>query len=236
MSSYIGSGQPSFATAELTWGLIIASLRWIPQEMSALKNGRWQVYPLGTSLRGKTLGIFGYGRIGSVIAGYGRAFGMKVLVWGRETTRAKAKNDGYSVASSKEFLFEVADVLSLHVRHDETTSGIVTVADLSRMKPTALLVNTSRSGLIVPGALETALRAGRPGKAAVDVFDQEPVLEANNPLLAMDNVVCTPHLGFVELASIENMFSMIFDQILAYTNGRPINIVNPAVLGKSGGS
>jgi D-3-phosphoglycerate dehydrogenase / 2-oxoglutarate reductase len=233
VSSYAGSGQPSYATAELAWGLIIASLRRIPQEMSALKSGKWQAYPMGTCLRGKTLGIFGYGRIGRVVAGYGKAFGMNVLIWGRESTLAKAKDDGYPVASSNEVFFKDVDVLSLHMRLDETTRGIVTATDLRRMKPTALLVNTSRSGLIIPGALEAALRAGQPGMAAVDVFDHEPVLGAGHPLLGMDNVVCTPHLGFVEQASIENMFNMIFDQILAYAHGRPINVVNPESLEKS---
>jgi len=198
LSSYMAPGRPSYATAELAWGLVIAALRRIPQEMGALRAGKWQAYPVGTGLRGKTLGICGYGRIGAVVAGYGRAFGMKVLAWGRENSVAKARDDGHAVAPSKEVLFAESDVLSLHVRLVDATRGMVTAADLARMKPTALLVNTSRAGLIAPGALETALRAGRPGLAAVDVFEEEPVLGGTHPLLLMDNVICVPHLGYVE--------------------------------------
>src|SRR6059036_3498358 len=227
VSSQTGPGRPSYATAELTWGLVIAAFRRIPQEMSALKAGKWQAYPIGVGLRDKTLGIFGYGKIGAVVAGYGKAFGMKVLAWGRESTLDKARADGYAVAPSKEAFFSECDVVSLHLRLIPETRGIVTAADLARMKPTALLVNTSRAGLIAPAALEAALRAGRPGMAAVDVYEEEPVLGAKHPLLAMDNVVCTPHLGYVERGGLETMFSTIFDQILAYANGKPINVVNP---------
>ena len=230
VSSAMFPGRPSYSTAELTWGLIIAALRRIPQEMAALKAGKWQTSTIGVGLRGRTLGIYGYGKIGSVVAGYGKAFGMQVLVWGRETTIAKARADGYATAASREALFEASDVVSLHLRLIEATRGIVTMADLGRMKPTALLVNTSRAGLIMPGVLEAALRAGRPGMAAVDVFEEEPVLGARHPLLAMDNVVCTPHLGYVERAGLETMFSAIFDQILAYPSGKPINVVNPEAL------
>jgi D-3-phosphoglycerate dehydrogenase len=230
VSSYLAPGRPSYPTAELTWGLIIAALRHIPQEMAALKAGKWQAYPVGTGLRGKTLGIYGYGRIGAVVAGYGEAFGMNVLAWGRETSHAKAREDGYAVATSKEALFADSDVLSLHVRLIDATRGMVTAADLAQMKPTALLVNTSRAGLIAPGALEAALRAGRPGMAAVDVFEEEPVLGAKHPLLAMDNVVCVPHLGYVERGGLEHMFGTIFDQILAFAAGKPINVVNPEAL------
>ena len=230
LSSLTGPGRPSYATAELTWGLVIAAFRRIPQEMAALKAGKWQAFPVGIGLRGKTLGIYGYGRIGAVVAGYGKAFGMNVLVWGREASLAKAREDGYPVAASKEALFEQADVVSLHLRLVDGTRGIVTVADLARMKPTALLVNTSRAGLVAPGALEAALRAGRPGMAAVDVYEEEPVLGGRHPLLAMDNVVCAPHLGYVEGAGLERMFSTIFDQILVYVSGMPINVVNPEVL------
>ncbi|MBI2526614.1 MAG: D-2-hydroxyacid dehydrogenase family protein [Candidatus Rokubacteria bacterium] len=230
VSSYMAPGRPSYATAELTWGLILASVRRIPQEMAALRAGTWQAYPVGTGLRGKTLGIYGYGRIGGVVAGYGRAFGMQVLVWGGEGSLARAREDGYAVARSREALFEESDVLSLHVRLLEATRGMVTAADLGRMKPTGLLVNTSRAGLIAPGALEAALRAGRPGLAAVDVFEDEPVLGARHPLLSMDSVVSTPHLGYVERDQLEIMCSMIFDQMLAYAGGRPINVVNPDVL------
>lgn len=230
LSSAMAPGRPSYATAELTWGLVIAAVRRIPQEMAALRAGRWQAYPVGTGLRGKTLGIYGYGRIGAVVAGYGKAFGMSVLAWGREGSLAKAREDGHAVATDKAALFAEADVLSLHVRLIDATRGLVTAADLARMKPTALLVNTSRAGLIAPGALEAALRAGRPGMAAVDVYEDEPVLGGRHPLLRMDNVVCAPHLGYVEREGLEHMFTTIFDQILAYARGAPINVVNPEVL------
>lgn len=230
VSSQTGPGKPSYATAELCWGLIIAALRRLPQEMTALKAGNWQVYPVGTGLRGKTLGIYGYGKVGGVVAGYGRAFGMKVLVWGRDTTLAKAQIDGHALAASREALFEESDVLSLHLRLDDSTKGLITSGDLAMMKSTALLVNTSRAALIAPGALEGALRAGRPGMAAIDVFEEEPVLGGRHPLLSLDNVVCTPHLGFVEQDGLENMFSIIFEQIHAFVSGKPINVVNPEVL------
>ncbi len=172
VSSNTAGGRPSYATAELTWGLIIAAFRRIPQEMAALKAGRWQAYPIGIGLRGKTLGIFGYGKIGAVVAGYGKAFGMNVIAWGRQTTLDKAHADGYQVAPSKDEFLAQSDVVSLHLRLIPETRGIVTAADLARMKPTALIVNTSRAGLIAPGALEAALRAGRPGMAAVDVYEE----------------------------------------------------------------
>src|SRR6266704_6559788 len=231
VSSNTAGGRPSYATAELTWGLIIAAFRRIPQEMAALKAGRWQAYPIGIGLRGKTLGIYGYGKIGAVVAGYGKAFGMSVLAWGREDSIAQAQKDGVAVAASKDALFAESDAVSLHLRLIDATRGIVTAADLARMKPTSLLVNTSRAGLIAPGVLEAALRAGHPGMAAVDVYEEEPVLGAKHPLLAMDNVVCTPHLGYVERDGLETMFGTIFDQMLAYASGKPINVVNPEVLG-----
>ncbi len=227
LSSQTGPGRPSYATAELTWGLVIAAMRRIPQEMAALRAGKWQAYAIGSGLRGKTLGIYGYGKIGAVVAGYGKTFGMNVLAWGREASIENARRDGHATAPSKEALFADSDVLSLHLRLIDATRGIVTAADLARMKPTALLVNTSRAGLIAPGALEAALRAGRPGLAAVDVFEEEPVLGGRHPLLALDNVVCTPHLGYVERDGLEGQFSTIFDQILAYAAGAPINVVNP---------
>jgi len=230
VSASTGPGRPSYATAELNWGMIIAAFRRIPQEMAALKAGKWQAYPIGIGLRGKTLGIFGYGKIGAVVAGYGKAFGMHVLVWGRESTLEKARADGFAAAKSKAALFEESDVVSLHLRLIDATRGSVTAGDLARMKPTALIVNTSRAGLIAPGALEAALRAGRPGMAAVDVYEEEPVLGGRHPLLAMDNVVCVPHLGYVERDGLEHMFSTIFDQVLAYANGKPINVGNPEVL------
>jgi D-3-phosphoglycerate dehydrogenase / 2-oxoglutarate reductase len=231
----VSSGQhadtPSYAAAELTWGLVLAAMRAIPQQMAALKAGRWQI-GVGHTLRGKTLGIYGYGRIGAVVAGYGRAFGMKVLVWAREKALAQARADGYEAAGSKEAFFEQCDVLSLHIRLVEATRGIVTAADLARMKPTALLVNTSRAPLIEPNALVNALRAGRPGMAAVDVYEKEPLRDTSDPLLTMDNVVCTPHIGYVTRDEYELQFTDIFDQILAYAAGAPINVVNPEAVGK----
>jgi D-3-phosphoglycerate dehydrogenase / 2-oxoglutarate reductase len=231
VSSNMHPGTPSYSTAEMTWALILAAVRDIPQQAAALKDGRWQI-GVGTTLRGKTLGVYGYGRIGAVVAGYGRAFGMQVQVWARETTREKARADGYAVAPSKEAFFAECDVITLHMRLVEATRGIVTAADLARMKPTALLVNTSRAPLIEPGALASALRAGRPGKAAVDVYEEEPVTGGRHPLLAMDNVVCTPHLGYVTRDEYEMQFSDIFDQVVAFAAGGPINVVNPEVLRK----
>ncbi len=223
------SGTPSYAAAELTWGLILAAERQIPQQVAALKAGRWQT-GVGNSLRGRTLGIYGYGRIGGAVAGYGKAFGMQVLVWARPESLAKARADGYEAAASKEALFESCDVVTLHMRLLETTRGIVTAADLARMKADSLIVNTSRAGLIAPGALVAALKAGRPGRAAVDVFEVEPLRDPNDPLLAMDNVVATPHIGYVTREEYELQFTDIFDQIVAYAAGRPINVVNPAAL------
>jgi len=222
-------GTPSFATAELTWGLVLAAMRQIPQQMAALKAGQWQI-GVGLTVRDKTLGIFGYGRIGSVVAGYGRAFGMNVLIWAREASLTKARADGYPTASSKAAFFEQCDVISLHMRLVDATRGIVTAADLARMKPTALMVNTSRAPLIEPGALVNALRAGRPGMAAVDVYEDEPLHDTSHPLLNMPQVVCTPHLGYVSREEYEVQFADIFDQIVSYAAGTPTNVVNPDVL------
>jgi D-3-phosphoglycerate dehydrogenase len=229
VSSSQHPGTPSYAAAELTWALVLAAMRQVPQQVAALKAGKWQI-GVGSGLRGKTLGIFGYGRIGSVVAGYGKAFGMSLLVWAREESLERARSDGYAPARSKEEFFSECDVLSLHMRLVEATRGIVTASDLARMKPTALLVNTSRAPLIEPGALITALKAGRPGMAAVDVYEEEPVLDPHYPVLSMDNVVCTPHIGYVSLEEYETQFSDIFDQIVAYEAGTPINVVNPQVL------
>jgi D-3-phosphoglycerate dehydrogenase len=229
VSSSQHADTPSYAAAELTWGLVLAGIRQIPQQAAALKAGRWQI-GVGGTLRDKVLGIYGYGRIGAVVAGYGRAFGMKVCVWAREESRERARADGYDVARSKDACFEQSDVLSLHMRLVDATRGIVTAADLARMKPTALLVNTSRAPLIEKGALVDALRAGRPGLAAVDVFEQEPVLAGTHPLLALENVVCTPHIGYVTRDEYEIQFTDIFDQILAYADGHPIHVVNPRAL------
>ena len=229
VSSSQHAGTPSYAAAELTWALVLAAMRQLPQQMAALKAGKWQI-GVGDGLRGKTLGIYGYGRIGSVVAGYGKAFGMNILVWAREGSLEQAHGDGYAAARSKEEFFSQCDVLSLHMRLVAATHSIVTRQDLARMKPTALLVNTSRAGLIEPGALLAALKAGRPGFAAVDVYEEEPVLDVNYPLFAMDNVVCTPHIGYVTRDEYEIQFADIFDQIVAYAAGTPINVVNPQVL------
>jgi D-3-phosphoglycerate dehydrogenase len=229
VSSDMHAGTPSYATAELTWALILAAMRQIPQQTAALKAGTWQI-GVGHTLRGMTLGIYGYGRIGETVAGYGRAFGMKVLVWAREESRRRARANGYEASSSNDAFFEECDVVSLHMRLVDATRGIVTATDLARMKTSALLVNTSRAGLIEPGALVSALEQGRPGLAAVDVFEQEPVRDGQHPLLTMDRVVCTPHIGYVTREEYEIQFSDIFDQIVAYTAGRPVNVVNPAVL------
>ena len=225
VSSSQHADTPSYAAAELTWGLVLAAMRQIPQQMAALKGGRWQI-GVGQSVRDKLLGIYGYGRIGAVVAGYGAAFGMRVIVWGREASRERARGDGLMVAPSKEAFFEACDVLSLHMRLVDATRGIVTANALARMKPTALLVNTSRAGLIQPDALVDALRSGRPGMAAVDVYEQEPLLDTRDPLLTLDNVVCTPHIGYVTRDEYETQFADIFDQIVAYASGHPINIVN----------
>ena len=229
VSSNTHADTPSYATAELTWGLILATARQIPQQMAALKAGRWQT-GVGTTLRGKTLGLYGWGRIAHVVAAYGRAFGMDVLVWGREASLLRARQEGFTVAASKAAFFAQCDVLCLHMRLVEATRHIVTASDLARMKPTALLVNTSRAALIAPGALVGALRAGRPGFAAVDVFEQEPVSGSDYPLLALDNVVATPHIGYVSREEYELQFADIFDQIVAYAAGTPLNVVNPEVL------
>jgi D-3-phosphoglycerate dehydrogenase len=227
--SNMHQGTPSYPTSEMTWALILAAARDLPQQVAALKAGKWQI-GVGSTVRGKTLGIFGYGRIGAEVAKVGKAFGMNVLVWAREDTRRKAAADGYAVAPSKEAFFAECDVLSLHMRLVDATRGIVKREDLARMKPTAIFVNTSRAPLVEKGALEDALRAGRPGKAAVDVYDEEPVVGGNHPLLRMENVICSPHLGYVTREEYELQFTDIFDQILAFAAGKPINVVNPDVL------
>ena len=229
VSSNQHAGVPSHATAELTWGLIIAAMRQIPLQMASLRAGKWQA-GVGSTLRHKTLGVYGYGRIGAAVAGFGKAFGMNVLVWAREATLLKARADGYQAASSKAAFFEQCDVITLHMRLVDATRGIVTAEDLARMKPTALMVNTSRAPLIAPGALVAALRAGRPGMAAVDVYEDEPMRDITHALLNMDNVVCTPHLGYVSRDEYELQFADIFEQIIAYAAGAPINVANPDVM------
>lgn len=217
------------AAAELTWALVLAGMRQIPQQMASMKTGGWQMGG-GRSLQYKTLGIFGYGRIGELVAKYGKAFGMPVVVWASEQSRTRAQADNLAVASSKEAFFEQCDVLSLHMRLVEATRSIVQASDLIRMKPTALLVNTSRAGLIEPNALVDALRSGRPGMAAVDVYEEEPMVDIDYPLLQMDNVVCTPHIGYVSHDEWQIQFTDIFDQINAYAAGSPTHVVNPEVL------
>ena len=229
VSSSQHADTPSYAAAELTWGLVLAAMRQIPQQMDALKAGRWQI-GVGHTLRGKTLGIYGYGRIGAVVAGYGKAFGCDVVVWARQASRERARAEGYGVAESKEAFFAQSDIVSLHMRLVDATRGIVTAEDLARMKPTALLVNTSRAPLIEAGALVTALRNGRPGMAAIDVYEEEPLRDPQHPLLQLPNVVCTPHIGYVTRDEYEIQFADIFEQINAYAAGAPINVVNPGVL------
>ena len=233
LSSSQHADTPSYATAELTWGLALAAMRMIPQQMNSLRAGKWQ-FGVGSSLRGKTFGIYGYGRIGSVVAGCVRAFGMQVLVWARAGSLERARADGHATAASKEAFFAECDILSLHMRLKDATRGIVTAADLARMKPAALIVNTSRAQLIEPGALVQALKSGRPGMAAVDVYEDEPLLDTRHPLLSMDNVVCTPHIGYVTREEYEIQFTDIFDQISAYAAGTPINVVNPEALESAG--
>ena len=234
-----GVGSP-VAPAELTWALIMASMRRLPQYIGNLKHGAWQQsglksasmpanFGIGMQLRGKTLGIWGYGKIGEMVAGYGRAFGMQVQVWGSEASRLRASADGYQAAESREAFFEQCDVLSLHLRLVEATRGVVTLEDLSRMKPSALFVNTSRAELLAETALVSALNRGRPGMAAIDVFESEPILQGH-PLLRLENAVCTPHIGYVEQDSYELYFDAAFENVLNFVKGEPTNIVNPEAL------
>ncbi len=225
-----GAGRPH-TTAELTWGLILAALRHIPYEVKRLREGHWQS-TIGTAVQGKTLGIYALGKIGSLVAGVGRAFGARVVCCGREGSTARAREAGYEVAASRESFFGASDIVSLHLPLTKETRGIVTRNDLGLMKPTALIVNTSRAGLIAEGALADALKARRPGFAAVDVFEDEPVIGEAHPLLKMDNAICTPHLGYVERDSYESYYDAAVEQIVAYAEGKPINVVNPEALGK----
>ncbi len=234
-----GIGSPT-APAELAWALIMAAMRRIPHYVTLLKHGAWQQaglksasmpanFGLGSVLKGKTLGLWGYGKIGQIMAGYGRAFGMRVVVWGREASRERAKADGFEVAASKAEFFQQSDVLSLHLRLNPETQGIVTLEDLSRMKPTALFVNTSRAELLEPDALIAALNRGRPGLAAIDVFESEPILQGH-ALLRLENCICTPHIGYVEQDSYEMYFAAAFDNVINFIKGTPTNIVNPGAL------
>ena len=229
VSSNLHQGTPSYAAAELTWALVLAVARQLPQQVAAMKAGVWQT-GVGSTLRGKRMGIFGYGRIGSEVARYGQAFGMRVQVWSRPASLERARTDGVETVASQTELFQTSDVLSLHLRLVPATRGLVTAADLAHMKPSAMLINTSRAGLVAPGALLAALREGRPGAAGLDVFDAEPLRDPDDPLLNLPNVVCTPHIGYVTREEYELQFTDIFDQITAYAAGAPINVVNPEVL------
>lgn len=234
-----GVGSP-IAPAELTWALVMAATRRLPQYISNLKHGAWQQsglksssmpanFGLGTVLKDKTLGIWGYGKIGQLVAGYGKAFGMHVQIWGSDESRVRAVKDGHTAATSREAFFQSSDVLSLHLRLNEATTGIVTSDDLGLMKPTALLVNTSRAELIETNALIGGLNRGRPGMAAVDVFESEPILQGS-ALLRLENCICTPHIGYVEKDSYEMYFGAAFDNVINFIKGTPTNIVNPGAL------
>jgi len=234
-----GVGSP-YAPAELTWALIMAAMRRLPQYIGNLKHGAWQQsglksasmppnFSIGLQLRGRVLGIWGYGKIGAIVAGYGRAFGMDVRIWASDESRERAVADGYTVFASREQAFEESDVLSVHLRLSDRTRQVVTLSDLGRMKPTALFVNTSRAELLEDAALVSALNRGRPGLAAVDVFETEPILQGH-PLLRLENAVCTPHIGYVEQDSYELYFGAAFDNVAAFVAGQPTNIVNPDAL------
>lgn len=234
-----GAGSP-IAPAELTWALVMAAARRLPQYIGMLKHGAWQQsglksasmppnFGLGFVLRGRTLGIWGYGRIGQLVASYGKAFGMRVVIWGRDDSRQRALADGYEIAASRESFFEQCDVLSVHLRLNEETAGIVRLEDLSRMKPTSLFVNTSRAELVQADALIAALNRGRPGMAAIDVFESEPILQGH-ALLRLENCICTPHIGYVEQDSYELYFGVAFDNVVNFIAGTPTHVVNPAAL------
>jgi D-3-phosphoglycerate dehydrogenase len=230
VSSNLHSGTPSWSTAELTWGLVLAAARRIPQNVAGLRAGNWQTGVVGHTLRDRRLGVYGYGRIGRAVAEYGRAFGMDVVVWASEPSRLRAAADGWAVAPSRETFFESSDIVTVHLRLVDATRGVIRRADLARMKHDAVFVNTSRAGLVETGALASALRDGRPGMAAVDVFETEPVTDRNDELLALPNVVATPHLGYVTIEEWELQFADVFDQVNAFEAGRPINVVNPEAI------
>ena len=234
-----GVGSP-IAPAELTWALIMSAARRLPQYIANLKHGAWQQsgfkaasmppnFGLGTVLRGRTLGIWGYGKVGQLVASYGKAFGMEVMVWGSDASRAKALSDGFKVAPNKTAFFSQSDVLSVHLRLTDETRGVISFEDLSLMKPTAVFVNTSRAELVQPDALIAGLNRGRPGIAAVDVFEREPILQGH-ALLRLENCICTPHIGYVELDTYETYFGAAFDNVVNFIKGRPSNIVNPGAL------
>jgi D-3-phosphoglycerate dehydrogenase / 2-oxoglutarate reductase len=219
----------SATTAELTWALILASLRNIPHEVEQLKKGAWHT-TVGTGLRDQTLGIYALGGIGSLVAQVGRAFGMRVTCWGRDESRSKVLAEGYEMPATREEFFSTVDILSLHIFYNEETRGIITSADLARMKPTSLLINTSRARLIQEGALVAALGKGRPGRAAVDVYEDEPIVNGDHPLLKLPNVLCTPHLGYAVTSAFEGFYGKAIDSILAFASGDPVNVLNPEAL------
>lgn len=231
LCSNTGADGANYAAAELTFALILAAMRQLPQQMASVKSGGWQM-GVGRTLRGRTLGLYGYGRIGRVVADYARAFGMQVLWWSSEAGRARAEADGEPVAESREAFFASCDIISLHLRLNADTRGIVTAEDLAHMSPRSVLVNTSRAGLIAPGALLDGLNAGRPGMAAIDVFDAEPLTDASDPLLAHPNLIATPHIGFVTEDEFDTQFADIFEQVNAYAAGAPVHIINPDVYGQ----
>ncbi len=232
-----GSGV---APAELTWALVLAAMRRLPQYIGNLKHGAWQQsglkagsmppnFGIGSELNGKTLGIWGYGKIGKLVAGYGRAFGMLVQIWGSDDSMEKAAQDGFACAPSRQALFETSDVLSIHLRLSDSTRHVIDHTDLARMKPTSLLVNTSRAEIIDTNTLIGALNKGRPGMAAVDVFETEPILQGH-ALLRLENCICTPHIGYVEQNNYEKLFSAAFDNVINFIKGIPTNVVNPGAL------
>lgn len=223
-----GANNPS--TVELTWALILAAMRRIPAEMEGMKRGGWQVAPMGRIVHGKTLGIYALGKIGGRVAHIAKAFGMRVLAWGRESTVERARAEGFEMAPSREAFFESCDVVSIHLPLNKATRGLVAAKDLARMKADSLFVNTSRAGIIADGALVAALRAGRPGFAAVDVYEDEPVLGGGHPLLQMDNVVCTPHLGYATHETLKDYLGLAIDRVVAFAAGKPKDVVNPEAL------
>jgi D-3-phosphoglycerate dehydrogenase len=227
LCSNMHAGAPSYAAAEMTLALILAQYRQIPQQAASLKAGQWQM-GVGRTLRGRTLGLYGYGRIGGAVAGYSKALGLNVQWWGSEAGRARALAAGETVPESREAFFATSDIVSLHVRLKPETRGLVTADDLAAMQPRSLLVNTSRSGLIAPGVLEAEIARGRI-HAAVDVFDNEPMVDTTNILATHPNVLATPHIGFVTEDEFDLQFSDIFDQINAYASGAPIHMINPEV-------
>ncbi|MCY3879533.1 MAG: D-2-hydroxyacid dehydrogenase family protein [Rhodobacteraceae bacterium] len=229
LCSNLHADTPSIATAELTFALFLAAARQLPQQIASLKRGHWQ-FGVGQTLQGQWLGLYGYGRIAKQVASYARAFGMRVWWWGSEAGRARAEADGEILAPSRVAFFGDSDFVSLHVRLKPTTRGLIRTGDMLRMKPGAVFVNTSRSRLLAPGALESALKAGRPGRIALDVFDAEPITDTNDPIIHHPSVIATPHIGFVTEQELDLQFADIYDQVNAFAAGKPINMINPEAL------